>query len=103
MPTTLLHHDLGLDWLQTVVHRTSNGIETELHFDIDGRELIVFVESVPETDFLRKACKAEGLSVVEFSSQERGWVENGRYEIQLLDEDGIIAKSAANRMEWVPA
>lgn len=103
MPTELLRVASGMRWERTTIRRGEAGLETELLFGIDGRPFAVTIDSMPRGDFLLGVLDACSLVIYEVSSEERGWVEPGRYQIRLGEDDDLgVVTALADHVHWGP-
>jgi len=101
MPNELFRVVSGIQWLETVIHPTDGGIETVLRFNDNGQLLCITINNIPNDEFLARVVNADCISIVEFSLAERGWVENGRYQVQINDDDEIdFATVAGSIASW---
>jgi hypothetical protein len=104
MPKELIRIAADIRWCRTVIQSGQIGLETELFFEIDGQPFSLTLDSVPEKAFLHTVAHTRCLAVYEISSMERGWVESGRFQIRINDDDDIAEATAmADQVEWRPA
>jgi hypothetical protein len=91
-------------WRQTVIRPGRVGLETELSFEVGGQPFSLTLDSVPEKTFLCGVAHARCLAVYEVSSAERGWVESGRYQVRINDDEDDLdtATALADEVEWGP-
>src|SRR3954454_21969062 len=71
MPKELFRIASGLQWRRTVIRPRQRWLETELHFEVDGRPLSVAFDSVPDREFLRRVADAYCLAIYEVTPEER--------------------------------
>jgi hypothetical protein len=91
----------GLQWLQTIIRPTSNGVETELQFEQCGRPFSILIDALPPEEFLRRVMEADCLTINEISGAERDWIEDGRYKIAVNDDDEISnASVCGHNVRW---
>ncbi|MDG3007306.1 hypothetical protein [Paludisphaera mucosa] len=104
MPKELLRIAADIRWLRTVIQPGQAGLATELFFEVAGRPFSLTLDTVPEKAFLHTLAHTRCLAVLQISSVERGWVEAGRFEIRINDDDdGAEANAMADQVEWGPA
>lgn len=87
MPSELIRFRPKLTWLNASVRPLHSWIETVLHLDAQGQPISVGFNALPDTNFFQALRSLRCLSVWEFTSEERGWVENGRFEVRVNDDD----------------
>jgi hypothetical protein len=101
MPKRLLQIAENIRWMETSIRPTPTGMETTILLNAEGKELSVIIDAAPTREFLCKLADLHCLSIYEFSLQERGWVEPGRYEL-CLNDDGDIDQASlfGSAIQW---
>ena len=103
MPTELIRISSKIAWQRAVVRPLDYCLETTLDFDVKGSPFRVTFDALPDSEFFAALANLRCLSIWEFSSQERGWVEPGRYEVRLNDDDDYDKQSAScGCVKWGP-
>jgi hypothetical protein len=103
MPKELLRVTSGICWRRTVIRPRSTGPETEVCFEVEGVPFSVAFNSIPDRAFLHGLAELRCIAVYEFSSEERGWVEPGRYQVRINDDDDIDDEAVlADYVRWGP-
>lgn len=64
-------------------------METEFHFDDEGKALSVVIGQLVNSDFHREVMQTDCIKVLEYSKQERGWTEDDGFEICINYDDDI--------------
>lgn len=101
LPREVLRINDQLRWLRTTIRRTDDGLETELRFDTADGVLAVVIGCCPHSGFLIELVDAHRIAIRDRTPEERGWVENTRFEIRINDDDEIDFESfAANQVRW---
>lgn len=103
MPKQLLHLESDAHWLHAIVRPHARGMETELHFRVNENDYFVTFDVLPSPEFLIGLVHMRNLSVYERSLSERGWVESGRFEVLLNDDDDHDCESVlCDEIRWGP-
>ena len=97
MPSELVRIASGLRWFQTLIRPGELGLETEICFEVEGIHWSLAFNSIPDRAFLAQLAYTSFIAVFEFSFEERGWVEPGRYQIWIEDE-----AVSAEYVRWGP-
>jgi hypothetical protein len=87
MPSELIRFSSRVTWLNASVRPLHIWVETVLHLDAQGQPISVCFNSVPDAAFIQALRSLRCLSIWEFTSEERGWVEPGLYEVRVNDDD----------------
>ena len=103
MPRELLDIRSGITWISAKVLPCDTGMETELSFQRDEKPFAITFDALPESGFFRELCSLHGLTILEFTCEERGWRENGRYVVLVNDDDGLFnGRVECNQIHWGP-
>lgn len=101
IPREVLRINDQLRWLRTTIRRVDDGLETELRFETADGVLAIVIGCCPSPGFLIGLVDAHRMVIRDRTPEERGWVENTRFEIRINDDDEIEFESfAANRVRW---
>ena len=102
MPKEVLRINSGLRWKTAIITATTTGLQTELLFDADSRPLSLIFDSVPDKIFFSSLMHLRCLGVYSVSSEERGWIETGRFRICISDDDDDLddATLIADEVDW---
>lgn len=103
MSQELFRFEQPVSWLRTVIRRRTFGIETEFHFSTPAGLLQVAIDNVPSHSFLISVIHLDCLSIHDRSLEERGWIENNRYELRINDRDEVDFKAVyGSFVRWEP-
>lgn len=101
IPREVLRINDQLSWLRTTIRRVDDGLETELRFETADGVLAIVIGCCPSPGFLIRLIHAYRIAIRDRTPEERGWVENTRFEIRINDDDEIEFESfAANQVRW---
>ena len=98
MPEELLRVAAGIRWRRTVIRPRQYGLETELHFEVDGRPFSVAFDSVPDRPFLERAADTHCLAVYRDGAEAGDGGEPARYRIQINGDATAVGSYA----RWGP-
>lgn len=82
-----LYRIAGPRWFNATIINRSYGFETTLRFKVSAGPVSIAFNSLPDNRFFQTLPHLRCVSIWEFSKAERGWVESGRYQIRLNDDD----------------
>src|SRR5262245_46713918 len=103
MPQELLNIRSGITWISAKIQPCDTGMETELYFQRDGRPFVITFDALPESGFFLQLYKMNSLTVLEFSSSDRGRREQGRYVVLLDDDNGQFnCRVECDQIRWQP-
>lgn len=101
MPKELVRIDSQVSWLRSEIRPVERGFETTLQFSVNGSLFGITFNALPASDFFQTLLHLRRLSIHEISSQDRGWVEPGRFEIRLNDDDDSdLEYVQADHVQW---
>ena len=98
----IFHIPTNIDWLRTVIRRRSYGIESEFHFQAEQGLISVAICAVPDRKFLVGVLQIENLSIADRTSEERGWIEDERYELRSNEDHLGFATLVGPYVRWGP-
>ena len=87
MPKELLRISARIAWTSAKVSPCHTGLETELSLIVNGSPFTITFDALPELGLFCVLSPLECVSILEFTSAERGWFEGGRYVVLLNDDD----------------
>jgi hypothetical protein len=93
--TELIRISSKIAWQRAEVHPLDYRLETTLDFDVNGSPFRVTISALPGSEFFAALPHLRCVSIWEFSSHERGWVEPGRYDVRLNDDDDYDKESVS--------
>ncbi len=104
MPKELIRIAADIRWYRTVTQAGQFGLKTDIFFEVGSQSFSLVLDTVPEKAFLHTLAHARCLAIYEISSVVCGWVESGRFQIRINDDDDIAEATAmADRVEWSPS
>jgi hypothetical protein len=103
MPKELLHIPSNIKWCHATIRPCPTGMETVLCFVVNGGQFSVAFNSLPESGFFRVLSHVRCIRILEYTSAERGWLEEGRYAVLLNDDDdGDVCRALGDYVRWGP-
>jgi hypothetical protein len=102
MPRELVRIVSGIRWRRTVIRARQFWLETELYFEVDGREFSVALDSIPERAFLIQVTETHSLGIVETTDEDRSWSGTGRYQVRINDDDTGHVSALTDTVRWGP-
>lgn len=101
IPREVLRINDQIHWLQTTIRRVDDDLETELRFETADGVLAIVIGCCPHPGFLIRLIHAYRIAIRDRTPEERGWVEDTRFEIRINDDESHEFESfAANRVRW---
>lgn len=103
MPKELVRISSDILWCNAVIRPCPSGFETVLHFFVRGESFSIAFNSLPDPNFFEALREIRCVSVVEYGSAERGWVEEGRYVVFVNDDDDYDkCRALGDYVRWGP-
>lgn len=90
----------NVEWKQTIIRRQPNRIEMECHFLTNDGVVSVITDAFPNRDFLCEVIQTHCFAICEYSAEERGWIENNRFELRINDDDEPFEAISGTYMRW---
>ena len=102
MPTELLRVCNITAWEAVIIRSCCSGVESEFHFKTPKSQLSVTINDFPNERFLHQLPCIDGLVVIDYSLEDRGWIEGNRFELRiyLSDDDDCYQSIRGSSIGW---
>lgn len=94
MPTELLSTTGPIQWVATLIRPSSTGIESEFQFHTSNGLLSITIDFVAPPSFTYDLQQIDKVQVLEHSIEERGWIEQGRFELRVQASHDLASSNS---------